>query len=160
MQSALDNAGLYTTQYLTERVKQNNLLRSAFLFPGTQGVLASGGARACLSSSSLSDPPEELLSEPTTGGFFPAPDDAPSSARTRDRIIWINCGITDQISWGRLQDTHQSSCGFVWLLYLHRCRLSPQESCTWDQSPYCEGRQDTITNTSQVVTFIRENSDL
>lgn len=64
-------------------LKDANLLRSAVLLPGAWGVLAAGGAPAFLSSSSLSDPPEELLSEATRGAFCPSPAGrAPGEALT------------------------------------------------------------------------------
>lgn len=42
-------------------------MRSSGFFPGTQVPAVSGGALAVLSSSSLSEPPEELLSEAAGG---------------------------------------------------------------------------------------------
>lgn len=53
-------------------LKDANLLRSAVLLPGAPGV-PEAAAAAFLSSSSLSDPPEELLSEATRGAFLPSP---------------------------------------------------------------------------------------
>lgn len=53
-------------------------------------MAAGGGAPAFLSSSSLSDPPEELLSEAMTGAFLPspagrAPEEALASAGTQTK---------------------------------------------------------------------------
>lgn len=67
------------------RLKLAHLLRSAVFFPGVQGVMALGGPPAFLSSSSLSDPPEELLSDAMRGSFFAAPEDASASAHMRER---------------------------------------------------------------------------
>lgn len=59
------------------QLHDTNLLRSAVLLPGVAAfpeVMAVGGeAPAFLSSSSLFDPPEELLSEAMTGAFLPSP---------------------------------------------------------------------------------------
>lgn len=57
------------------------------MLPGSPAVseatAAAGGAPAFLSSSSLSDPPEELLSEATRGAFLPSPTgQAPEEALT------------------------------------------------------------------------------
>lgn len=68
----------------------SNLLRSAVLLLGAPAVsevtAAAGGAfPAFLSSSSLSDPPEELLSEATRGAFLPSPaGGAPGEALTSE----------------------------------------------------------------------------
>lgn len=81
----------WSTGEKSSQLQDSNLLRSAVLLPGTLGALvAAGGAPAFLSSSSLSDPPEELLSEATRGAFLPspaclAPEEALTSADVNKR---------------------------------------------------------------------------
>lgn len=123
-------------------LKLAHLLRSAGFFPGMQGVMALGGPPAFLSSSSLSDPPEELLSEATRGSFFAAPEGASASVHTRKRQGGgkMSFGVGVQSGSGALRmevPTHRSSCGCVWLVYRHHCCPSPQESCTWVPSLCC-----------------------
>lgn len=68
-----------------KRQKYANLWRSAVLVPGTQGAMGLGGPPAFLSSSSLSEPPEELLSEATSGAFLPASEH--TSAGTKEHKL-------------------------------------------------------------------------
>lgn len=110
----------YTTKHLTERLKHANLLRSAVLFPGTQGVMALGGPPAFLSSSSLSDPPEELLSEATRGAFPPAPEDAPTSSDTKTEKMSLLC-LSNQFSWYSGSELSSKNAGEHSPLFLWFC---------------------------------------
>lgn len=84
--------------FAARQLEDANLLRSAVLSPGEAAVsevmAVVGGAPAFLSSSSLSDPPEELLSEATSGACLAspaAPDESPASADTRAKTVELSC---------------------------------------------------------------------
>lgn len=78
----------------SERRDGAHLLRSAVLLPGALAVSKVGGAPAFLSSSSLSEPPEELLSEATSGAFLPSPAGPGEVLTSADRHVQKNTVIT------------------------------------------------------------------
>lgn len=65
-------SGLFKTKKEKRKKNSTGLLRSSGLFSGTQVATVLSGALAVLSSSSLSEPPEELLSEAAGGTLLVA----------------------------------------------------------------------------------------
>lgn len=87
-----------------------------------------------LSSSSLSEPPEELLSEAAGGTLLFASEAASVDEIKLERML---PGSFRAGSEGSPRvDTHCSRCGFDWLVCLRRCCPSPPESCTWARDLY------------------------
>lgn len=84
----------FTDMTHSERRDDAHLLRSAVLLPGALAVSKVGGAPAFLSSSSLSEPPEELLSEATSGAFLPSPAEPGEVLTSADRHVQKNTVIT------------------------------------------------------------------
>lgn len=93
----------FTDMTQSERRGDAHLLRSAVLLPGALAVSKVGGAPAFLSSSSLSEPPEELLSEATSGAFLPSPAGPGELLTSADRHVQKNTVITLLFIYCQLQ---------------------------------------------------------